>query len=247
MPSEPKASARKPVFLVALGRGGAGKSTSVAELVWRAEAGKRPVIVVDADKRSKTLRELFPHAIQPKSEELEDVKEAITQGLDRMITDGSSIVFDFGTHDQGLVDYGKDLNFVSFCEEVNVEPVALYVLGPDREDLLHAHTIWKSGFFKPQRAMLVMNEGVIRHGKTVAGSFAETLAAPELKEMSAGGIKPFLMRRLSTMDKIRKAGVSLYDAITPGSTTLGPTEKIVTRQWIADYDQKRAAIMDWLP
>ena len=45
----------------------AGQSTVLAELVWRAEAQGRSVIVADGDVRSRTLTALFPDAMQPGS------------------------------------------------------------------------------------------------------------------------------------------------------------------------------------
>jgi MinD-like ATPase involved in chromosome partitioning or flagellar assembly len=49
-----------PVLAVGLGRGFGGKSTGLAELVWRARNQGRSVIVADGDARSKTLAGIFP-------------------------------------------------------------------------------------------------------------------------------------------------------------------------------------------
>ena len=67
-------TATGPVLVVGLGRGGAGKSTMLAEAVWRAQNQGRDVIVADGDPRSRTLSGLFPDAMVPVSEELPDIK-----------------------------------------------------------------------------------------------------------------------------------------------------------------------------
>ena len=46
----------------------------------------------------------------------------------------------------------------------------------DAEDLRHALSIWEAGYFRPRRVFLVLNEGVIRDGRTIAGAFEATLA-----------------------------------------------------------------------
>ena len=58
------------VLAVGLGRGFGGKSTGLAELVWRARNQGREVIVADGDPRSRTLAGMFPEAMSPPTEEL---------------------------------------------------------------------------------------------------------------------------------------------------------------------------------
>lgn len=62
------------VLAVGLGRGFGGKSTGLAELVWRARNAGREVIVADGDPRSRTLAGMFEGAMHPPTEELPDVK-----------------------------------------------------------------------------------------------------------------------------------------------------------------------------
>ena len=237
-----------PVLAVGLGRGGGGKSTGLAELVWRAKSQGRDVIVADGDARSKTLSGLFPDAIRPASEEVEDVKEFITGLLDRILEENRSAVLDLGGGDRSLVEFGRDLKLVEFCENVGIQPLAIYFLGPDPEDLAHVVTLWQAGFFRPERSLLVFNEGIIRSGKTPVGAFDKTVSNADLEAMVTAGAKPIFMHRLAVMDAAKASGGGLYDAAA-GKGSFGPTQRHMVLQWIKTFEaeRKQLGVADWLP
>ena len=107
-PADAPAAQAAPVLAVGLGRGFGGKSTGLAELVWRAKNAGRNVIVADGDARSKTLAGLFPNeATMPATEELPDVKAWLTGLLNRMVKEGRSAVLDLGGGDRVLQEYGS--------------------------------------------------------------------------------------------------------------------------------------------
>ena len=128
---------KSPVLAVGFGRGFGGKSTLLSEIAWRAQNQGRSVIVADFDARSKTLADLFPDAMVPPTEELPDVKAAFSKLLNRMTKEKTSAVVDFGGGDRFMLEYGRDLMLVEFCARRGIEPVAIYVLGPEVEDLRH--------------------------------------------------------------------------------------------------------------
>ena len=240
-----------PVLAVGLGRGFGGKSTGLSELVWRARNQGRDVIVADGDARSKTLASMFPDATCPRSEELPDVKEWISDLLNRMIEEKRSAVLDLGGGDRVLQEYGRDLGLVEFCEEYGIEPLALYFLGPEEEDLKHVLSIWEAGYFRPKRTLLVTNEGVIREGKTMAGAFDQTLSHPGFSKMVEAGAELIMMRRLACMDLVRKSGLGFYGAASGAKGASGrpldPTYAFMVKKWLRDLETERAAQAGWLP
>jgi hypothetical protein len=248
-----QASAAAPVLAVGLGRGFGGKSTGLSELVWRARNQGRQVIVADGDPRSKTLASMFPDATFPATEELPDVKEWLSQVLNRMLAEQRSAVLDLGGGDRVLMEYGRDLELVEFCAETGIEPLALYFLGPEEEDLKHVLSIWEAGYFRPKRCMLVLNEGVIREGKTMAGAFAQTLNHPGLNAMMEAGAVPVMMKRLTCMDLVRKSGIGFYGAAAGGKGVNGkpldPTYAFMTKKWLEHLRNERAEHggEEWLP
>jgi hypothetical protein len=237
------------VLAVGLGRGGGGKSTGLAEMAWRARAGGRDPIIADFDMRSGTLSALFPgEIVRPPTDELPDGKAALSRVLNQMVKERRSCILDLGAGDPLLKEYGRDLDLVGFCARRKIDPVAVYFLGPDEEDLNHCSSIWRSGAFRPDRALLVMNEGVIREGRTVAGAFEKTLADARLKEMVADGAVPILMRRLHCMDLVRKPGLGFYAALE-GRGDLDAVEEFMCGQWRDALDTARANVgaSHWLP
>jgi hypothetical protein len=239
-----------PVLAVGLGRGFGGKSTLLAELAWRAMAAGRPVIVADGDARSRTLSDLFPDAVSPSSEELPDVKAWLSSVLNAMVKEKRSAVLDLGGGDRVLLEYGRDLKLVEFCSRRGIEPLAIYVLGPESEDLRHCVSIWEAGYFNPKRLLLVLNEGVIRDGRTVAGAFEGTMNDRGFRAMVEAGAKSFLLTRLACMDEVREHGLSIHDAASGlGPDPLDPVQSFMAEDWLDDLDRniRTLGISGWLP
>ena len=247
-------AATDPVLVVGLGRGHGGKSTALAEIAWRALSQGRGVIVADGDVRSRSLAGLFPeHVTAPETEELPDFKTWFSGLLNRMVKERRSAVLDLGGGDRVLQEYGRDLDLVGFCAKRGIKPLALYVLGPEEEDLRHVLAIWRSGYFRPDRALLLLNEGVIRQGKTVMGAFDATMSHPGFAEMIQGGAKPILLQRLACMADVRQAGTGFYGAsmgeVGSGGIALDPVSEYMTESWLSDLEAKRVSVgaAEWLP
>jgi len=241
---------RRPVLAIGFGRGFGGKSTLLTEVAQRAVNQGRSVIVADFDARSKTLADLFPDAMVPPTEELPDVKASFTKLLNRMTTEKTSAVVDFGGGDRFMLEYGKDLELVEYCELFDIDPVAIYVLGPEAEDLKHVLSIYEAGYFRPERTILVLNEGVIREGKTVVGAFEKSTKDPGFQKMLADGAKPMLLTKLACMDLVKDARLNFYEAATGGGNSpLDPVEGFMLSKWLKGLEAKRQklGIADWLP
>ncbi len=239
---------RRPVLAVGLGRGGGGKSTMLAELVWRAEAQGRSMIVADGDARSKTLTGLFANALQPASEEMPDIKAFLASLLNRMAKEQKSAVLDLGGGDRALMELGRDLRLVEFCARRGIEPLAIYCLGPDAEDLSHIHAIFRGGYFRPERMVLFMNEGVIRAGQHVSGAFNRTVADERFVEIVTAGAKTILLTRLACMAMLHGSSAGFYRAAS-GGAGLDPVEEFMVEDWLAELEAKRQAegVAEWLP
>ena len=237
-----------PVLVVGLGRGGAGKSVGLAEYAWRAQDQGREVIVADGDARSQTLSGLFPDAMRPLSEEIPDQKEFITKLLDRIVTERKSAVLDLGGGDRTLIEFGRDLMLVEFCESMGVRAVGAYFLGPDPEDLAHVWTLWKAEVFRPKTSILIFNAGVIRSGRTILGAFDKTMASDEVRQMTAEGAVPFFMRPLAVMEAAKANGAGFY-AAAAGKGGLGPTHQHMVKQWLkgAEDDRVKLGLVEAMP
>lgn len=243
-------STPSPKLVIGFGRGFGGKSTVLSEIAWRAQSQGRGVIVADFDARSKTLADLFPGAEVPPTEELPDVKAAFSQLLNRMTKQKKSAVVDFGGGDRFMLEFGRDLRLVEFCARRGIEPVAIYVLGPEIEDLRHCLSIYQAGYFRPERVIVCMNEGVIREGRTVIGAFEQTMKDPGFQQMMSDGAKPVLLTRLPCMDLVKGTKQNFYEAASGnGDDPLDPVEEFMLSDWLEDMEAKRQrlGVASWLP
>ena len=110
--------------------------------------------------------------------------------------------------------------------------------------------IWDAGYFRPKRTLLVLNEGVIREGRTVSGAFEKTLSHPGFEKMLQAGAVAILMQRLACMDLVKASGAGFYAAASgEGDKPLDPVEEFMVGDWIEDLEGKRekAGTVVWLP
>ena len=177
-----------------------------------------------------------------------DGKAWLTSLLNRMVRERQSAVLDLGGGDRLLLEFGRELRLVEFCKRREIEPLALYCLGPDAEDLRHILAIWDSKLFRPDRAILLMNEGVIRTGQHVAGAFEKTLKHPDFRRIVDEGARPLLLHRLPHIDTIRASGVGFY-AASVGLAGLDPVEEFVIENWLYSLEGLRdmSGLNEWLP
>ena len=257
-PVDPAAE-ETPKLVIAFGRGGTGKSTVLSEVLYRARNRGRPVIPADFDSQSKTLRSLFPDAVVPVSDEMPDVKEQFMDLLNRMSLERKSAVVDFGGGDQFMREFAKDMGVVKYCARKDINPVAVYVLSPDIENLRHCLSVFESGHFMPGRMLVILNEGVIREGKTVKGAFDATLRDPGFARMVEAGAKVMLMTKLPIMEAVQGVpdgsgsvvgAKDLYAAATGScDNPLEPVQEFILGEWLEELEAKRKklGVAEWLP
>ncbi len=253
-----EASTPPQVLAVRMGRGRTGGSTLLDWLVQRARTEGRGVAVGDGDRRNPTLAGLYPPgtvggATQPVTDETADVKDWITGELSQMVALGNSLVLDLGGGDRVLSEYGRDLGLVDFCTMAGIEPLALFMSGPEMDDFEHVLTIWQAGYFRPGRAILVFNEHLVAGGRTPTGAFDAIMNRPEMKEMMAQGLRVIFMPRLPCMTEMRRAGLSFLDAVANKAGVdgkpLDPVRQFMVSSWhkrMLEEFSKRGAL-GWLP
>jgi hypothetical protein len=244
---------RAPVLAVRLGRGRTGGTTGLSWLIDRARNQGRSVIAADGDRRNATLKSIYPDAMQPASDDTADVRDWITEVLDRMTETQQSVALDLGGGDRVLADYGRDLALLDYCADIGARPLALYFMGPDKADFEHVLSIFRAGYFRPHQSLLVLNENLIPSGKSPAGAFKPVMALPEFGEMLAAGVQPINMPLLPCMDKVRETGIGFYDAGAgkkgANGMPLGPTHRFMVRNWLKAIETQiaEAGATEWLP
>lgn len=253
-----ESSTVRQVLAVRMGRGRTGGSTLLDWLVQRARTEGRGVAVGDGDRRNPTLAGLYPPgapggATQPATDETADVKDWITAQLAEMVALNTSLVLDLGGGDRVLSEYGRDLGLVEFCALAGIEPLALFMSGPEMDDFEHVLTIWQAGYFRPGRAVLVFNEHLVTQGRTPTGAFDAIMRRPEMDGMMAQGLRVIFMPRLPCMGEMRRAGLSFLDAVANKAGVdgkpLDPVRQFMVSSWHKRMlkELSEAGALDWLP
>ena len=210
---------KRPVMGIRLGRGRTGGSTFVDMLIQRARAGGRKVVIADGDLRNSTLSTLYPPGsdggdLKPQSDDLVDMKDLFTTALGTAVEQNASLMVDFGGGDRVMLEYGRELSLVELAEGLGLEPLAIYVTGPEVEDFDHIVSLWRSEAFRPERSLLILNEHLVPNGRSPAGAFRGLTSRAEWAEMAEGGLQAIVMPRLPCMVHVRDAGLGLMDALS---------------------------------
>lgn len=240
------------------GRGRAGGSTLMDLVVQLARADGRPVMIGDGDRRNPTLAGFYPPgkpggATQPPSDETPDVKQWLTDAIEEALNVQSSIVLDLGGGDRVMQEFGHDLALVEFCEAAGVHPLGLFISGPDLDDFEHVLAIWRAGYFRPARSVLVFNEHLVPQGKTPTGAFDRIMEQPGFAELVSGGVRPLFLPRLPCMEEMRAVGLGFVDAAAGrpglGGKPLGPMRQFMVKKWIerVQTEFSRVGALEWLP
>jgi len=251
-------SERRITIAMRHGRGRGGGSTFLDLLIQMARAEGRKVLIGDGDRRNPTLAGLYPPeteggATTPATDETADVKDWLTSTIGEALDLQSSLVVDLGGGDRVMQEYGHDLALVDFCEENGAHPLGLFICGPEPDDFEHILGIWRAGYFRPKRSILVMNEHLVPAGRTPHGAFDATMGTPGFKEIVSQGARPMFLPRLPCMKEMRAAGLSFINAAAgnPGSSgnPLDPVRQFMVKQWVGKIAKEfdRIKVAGWLP
>ncbi len=240
------------------GRGRAGGSTFLDLIIQLARAEGRSVLIGDGDRRNPTLAGLYPPgqpggATQPPSDDTPDVKQWLTDSIEEALNLQSSIVIDLGGGDRVMQEYGHDLALVDFCEAAGVHPLGLFVSGPELDDFEHVLAIWRAGYFRPRRSLLIFNEHLVTQGKTPHGAFGRIAEQPGFAEMIEGGMRPVVFPEAPVhggdacrWPRLRRCciwqGRHCWQAARPGAPVHG---QAVDRE--GSRKIQRSGAMEWLP
>jgi len=145
-----------------------------------------------------------------------------------MVEERVSRVLDLSGGDRVMQEYVRDLALMDFCQDFGIDPTVAVCLGPDMEDFRHAIQLLLSGEFRcDNRTIIVLNEGVIRHGQTTSGAFDPILGHPDFEAIVRDRARPVFMRRLTCMATLRDRGLGFYDVLAgkpgEGGTKASPT------------------------
>lgn len=254
---DPQSLPKRPVLAVRFGRGRTGGSTFLDWLIQRAREARREVIIGDGDRQNATLSSYYPPdrpggAFQPRSAEIADVSDWITTLSGDMVSRRASLILDLGGGDRIIAEHSQELNLPDFCEGVGADPLAIYMVGPERDDFEHVLNIIRAGYFRSPHSLMVLNQSLVRAGKNAASAFDWLYKHPGYTEVSKA-VKSIEMPRLGCMDVLRAEGLTFYEGLQnkPGKSgrPMDAARQFMIGVWMNKLEQQMVAanITDWLP
>lgn len=246
------ASAHIPSFIVPQGRGGRGKTWWIRWAVERAQSQGREVVVADADRTNATLSAYFDGVVTPPSADDRDVREWLAAFIEQQIESRFTAVMDFGGGDLILKRVAREIGLVEFLAQHGIRPVAVHLIGPDRDDLAYLQDVETDGVFAPDATILVLNEALVPPHKTAASAFAETVRShPILEQTIARGARLVTMPRLEPASEIdlRRLTFAAAEAsrVKEGQAPIGVWKRQQIALWRRAMEAAFAPVADWLP
>ncbi len=250
---------RDPSVAFRFGRGRTGGTTKLDVDIQFARAAGRTVIVGDGDRRNPTLSGIYPPgtvggALEPPiSDETADVKDWLTASIGAAITKQQSLLVDMSGGDRAMQEYGRELGIEALCKASGLVPAAFYTCGPEMDDFDHILSIFRAGYYRPARSILVFNEHLVPQGRTARGAFDPIMERVELQDMIKDGVAVMFMPRLPCMSELRKSGLSFIDAASnvPGKDgkPMDPVRQFMVRQFLEKImtEYGRIGALGWLP
>lgn len=226
---------KQPVLMVKYCRGRLGGSAFLLTVIQRARWQGREVLVIDGDENSKTLRTYYP-ADRPGGAILADgtdataFKSLMLEQMEAIASDRTSRVVDISGGSRDMDEVMSELNLSEYCDDYGIRLVAVSMLGPDREDFLHAAKAVDLGL-RPKDMLLVLNQGVLRGGNPDQ-AFLPIVRDDAFKALKAEGAKAILMPKLTVMNEMRDLAADFYEV----ASGRGPDGKM----WVDRNNKPRA-------
>jgi hypothetical protein len=244
-------STERPKLIVPLGRGGRGKSFLLRWLIERAQACGRDVIVADMDRTNASLSAFFEGVVSPLSADDRDVTEFLTSLLERQIEERFTAAVDFGGGDLVLKNIARENQLVPFLERYGIMPVAIHMIGPDKDDLSYLQSVEAGELFAPSATILVLNESLCPPHRTPLAYFESTIRNnPIFVRVIERGARPVFMPRLvpaGEVDSNRLTFAAAEDGTADQAFGIGVWKRQQIAIWRRAMESAFAPVAEWLP
>jgi hypothetical protein len=241
----------RPKLIVPLGRGGRGKSFLLRWLIERAQAHGRDIIVADMDRTNASLSAFFEGVVSPPSADDRDVTEFLTSLLERQIESRFTAAVDFGGGDLVLKNIARENQLVAFLERYGIMPVAIHMIGPDKDDLSYLQSVEVDGVFAPIATILVLNESLCPPHRTPLAYFESTIRNhPIFLKVIERGARPVFMPRLvpaGEVDSNRLTFANAEDGRVEPASAIGVWKRQQIAIWRRAMENAFAPVAEWLP
>ncbi len=245
-----------PVLIMMLGRGRVGKTATATTLVqfYRDLGCDLRVWNADQQNASHSLSRLHADVNEPMlGSSFEDRKKWLEERIQDQYQGRYDAVIDFAGGDATVQKLAQEVRLIRLLEKMNIRPVAVHVVGPQKADLDYLRQVSAAKLFMPEATIIVLNDGLVQGGRSVDQAFAEIWDDPVVMEAQRNGAEVVRMPALPCMSEIMNMGLSFRDAVD-GNIGAGQVP-------LSYFDRERTALWwenevpvflsglpgDWLP
>jgi hypothetical protein len=248
----PPAGAAKPKLVVPLGRGARGKTKFVQWAAERAQAAGREVVIADADRTNATLSSYFQGVLTPPSVVEGDVRDWLAAIIEQQIEQRFSAFLDLGGGDLILKQVAREMQLAAFLEGYGIQPVAVHLIGADRDDLAYLRDVEEGGVFAPEATILVLNEALVQKHRSPQRAFeAAVLNHPIFGKALERGACAVWMPLLDAMPEIDERRLTFAAAeagkVKPSQAPIGPWRRQQIALWRKTMEANFGPVAHWLP
>ena len=222
------------------GRGRIGKTTFARWLHGAVENQGGSAIVAACDPGNRTLRRFLDGVAEPPTTDPVETRDWLWSLLHAAMTGGHNAIIDLGGGNSSLTSLLEETpSLGDVLSEAGLEPVAIYLLGTDPDDLTVLAMNERLGF-RPRATAIILNEIDGRRYK-----FNEVLEHPTTRKALDNGAVQLWMPALW-----KEAAETLRRNAWPFKDVAQYADVLTTsavQTWLRRMDEEFAPIRSWFP
>lgn len=248
IPQEGMDLSDRPKVIFVIGRGKTGKTTLLRWMAERALDSGRAFLMADIDPTNASFSSYFPDVSRPAGYDPVEVRAWLVRFIGYAVEQKNTAIIDLGGGDTALRSLLTEMpSIFAEIEAAGLAPVALYMSGPQPDDLAPIVTLSSHGF-APEARAIIFNEGLAEAGLPREQGFAEAARHPIVKQEIQDGALVLWMPRLFAAAAVENRRSS-FGAARDGKTEfkLNMFDRTRVRTWLETMDRRFGGVGSWMP
>jgi hypothetical protein len=225
----------RPKIIFVIGRGKTGKTTLLRWMAEKALEGDRAFLMADIDPTNASFSSYFPNVSRPSGYDPVEVRAWLLRFIAYAVEQKNTAIIDLGGGDTALRSLLSEMPTIfAEIDAAGLAPVALYMSGPQPDDLAPIVTLSSHGF-APEARAIIFNEGIAEPGLPRAQSFADVALV-------------LWMPRLFAAAAVESRRAS-FGAARDGKTelSLNMFDRTRVRAWLEAMEHRFSGVTSWMP
>jgi hypothetical protein len=223
------------------GRGKTGKTMVARYIADRMADMGGAAVVAACDPVNRSLRRFLDNVAEPPSTDTEEVKDWLWDLLHSAMTDKFSALIDLGGGNSSLTALVAQIpNLARMLSDGGIEPVAVYMVGMDPDDLTPLEIAERQGF-RPRATAIVLNELAARNRQR----FDQVLQDPTVRGAIERGAVQLWMPALWNVaaEACNTNAWRFQDAVAKGDAFVASS----VSDWLKRMGAEFEPIRSWIP